>query len=449
MEVIKDKCHISIIRHYLDKGASANEPNEDGDLPLHCAIKVNYMECAELLISEGANLNRIDNSESTPMMIAARSGNYEALEILINNGAIVNYCDGSNIPENIRQLGFLTYDPLNMAAEHNHHDCVRLLLEMGANPNKVYYMGHELSLVPLSNLKCIEMLLKYGSNPNHLSDHCLTPLARACRENKMDAVEVLLRYGADVNLSCNKPHWNTPINFAVKHASVAILSKMMVRNASLARQDKCRYSPLQKAVLAGRKKICKLLLKQHAQVDELSEDGRTSLMLAVNGPRELIVDGPFDRQPNSKKDIIKILLKNGADVNLLMPDSGKSIIVDYLRLSKNKPDTHVMRLLICYGARINLRSSDNDPFGVLEFLHKLVYWEVFYLVCDASKHIDTKSVMECIADNRLLEYQTEYVRTPRSLQIQLRLFIRERVQCVNNIKSLDIPQTLRKFLKFD
>jgi ankyrin repeat protein len=76
------------------------------------------------------------------------------------------------------------------------------LLESGASANKKYYMGYEINLVPMRHLQCFELLLQYGANPNVFSWCRMTPLMKACKENRIDVVRLLLRFGADVHAKC-------------------------------------------------------------------------------------------------------------------------------------------------------------------------------------------------------------------------------------------------------
>lgn len=74
----------------------------------------------------------------------------------------------------------------------------RLLLEHGADPNKRYFLGAEISLVTES--ESFELLLTYGANTESRGRQGLTPLMRACRYNYgTEQVLMLLNHGADVN----------------------------------------------------------------------------------------------------------------------------------------------------------------------------------------------------------------------------------------------------------
>lgn len=54
-----------------------------------------------------------------------------------------------------------------------------MLLEQGADPNKRYFLGAEISLV--SDSESLELLLNFGAHTESRDRSGMTPLMRACR----------------------------------------------------------------------------------------------------------------------------------------------------------------------------------------------------------------------------------------------------------------------------
>ena len=48
-----------------------------------------------------------------------------SMKILIDAGATVDFFSDDNVDENSRALGYLTMEPLNLAIENNHVNCLR------------------------------------------------------------------------------------------------------------------------------------------------------------------------------------------------------------------------------------------------------------------------------------------------------------------------------------
>ena len=48
-----------------------------------------------------------------------------SMKILIDEGATVDFFTDDNVDENSKALGYLTMEPLNLAIENNHVNCLR------------------------------------------------------------------------------------------------------------------------------------------------------------------------------------------------------------------------------------------------------------------------------------------------------------------------------------
>jgi ankyrin repeat protein len=57
---------IKMVKYFLDKKISPNEVNQDGQTPLHFALKKGNKEIIDLLIKNGGDLNIKDNKEKKP-----------------------------------------------------------------------------------------------------------------------------------------------------------------------------------------------------------------------------------------------------------------------------------------------------------------------------------------------------------------------------------------------
>lgn len=435
-------------------GACANGSIENGVYPLHRAVDCGYLECIDFLINNGADVNAPDESNRTPLLLSACKGSYETMKALIQNGARVNYCDTNDIeiPESVRQMGYLTYEPLNVAIENNFVKCVKLLLESEASVNKKYYMGYEINLVPMQHLQCFELLLQYGANPNVFSRCGMTPLMKACKENRIDVVRLLLRFGADIHAKCPASfEQKTAIYFAVENGGFEIV-KLLTRNgAKVMKETGCKYNPLHLGVLTGNSKMCQLLLSLDAEVDSLADNGCTPLMLAAKTSMLQEVE-----------IIMELLLKHGADPNAhacfaseLLPIH--SAIVEYVRNNqKNFKNTNIIKILLRCGAKVNIQTymscGQRDPFGILPYLTSSCNENAIEILANVSKHFNSRAILESDSlHHSQREYLYAHAISPRPLKHLIRLSLVNQFgrYFTQNVVYLPLPNDMKAYSKYE
>ncbi len=220
----------------LDAGADPNAANDFAATPL--------MWCAgdaakvRLLLSKGAKVDARSKLGRTPLLIAAAyDGATEAARLLIEKGSDVNARDEGGM------------SVLEQAAASNHIELVRLLLAKGAAVNTTDGGGFTALLSAAGNgdrnAALVKLLLEHGAAVNVKCGDTLevvkngpiglghlTPLQLAAGMANYEAVEALVRAGADVNAKDVRNA--TPLVFAVAtdHANPKIVELLLAKGAA-------------------------------------------------------------------------------------------------------------------------------------------------------------------------------------------------------------------------
>ncbi len=179
--------------------AGWNGPNATTQRLIASGANVRLTEAALLgdtaltkaLLDAGADLNLEETANA--LRYAAVSGQTETLALLLDCKAPI---DATN--ENGKTA-------LMEAARYGRLPATRLLLERGANPNLVDNGGGTALMDSVGssvrrNRESVELLLAYGAKANVQSRRGYTPLILCCLWGHIEAIEMLLRHGADPDL---------------------------------------------------------------------------------------------------------------------------------------------------------------------------------------------------------------------------------------------------------
>eukprot|EP00049_Salpingoeca_infusionum_P007935 m.128129 g.128129 ORF g.128129 m.128129 type:complete len:1073 (+) comp13865_c0_seq1:107-3325(+) len=210
---------------------------------LHYAARAKALGLAKLLVEAGANPTVSGEEGVTPIHLAAKYGSPDLLTLLLDSAPE----DGVNVTDDYQST------PLHFATLRVNMDCVRSLLQRGAN---------------------IDAVDKQGETPLHI----------ACIHGRTQVVSILLGFNANL-MSADDSH-NTPLHYAAMGGFTKIIRKLLRAvddvPALLSVRNTESMVPLHCAVLHNHYRASELLLKNGARCDAQTGEGSTPLHLAVS-----------------------------------------------------------------------------------------------------------------------------------------------------------------------
>ncbi|EFQ29547.1 uncharacterized protein GLRG_04691 [Colletotrichum graminicola M1.001] len=331
----------SLLSALIKAGCNINKRNEDTDeTAIHTAIAWGQKTAVKLLLDSKVDLGVRDNLGRTPLLLSAEFGQPEIVQMLLDAGASVNDKDESGVSvintavsngefEALQRLlaagadpndgensedSFELQPPLVCAAEHGRLQCIRVLLEHGADPRVDSNKGTPLYvLCHLSGVaEGCRLLIERGAEPNQFYTDKEMLLRRAMRTGDKEVIGLLVENGAQVNSSDTWEYavFKTPLAFAVLLNSLEMVEFLMVKGASVNYVPQEADSPLYTAAYYSIDiKIAEFLLERKVDIHWQNPKGWTAIHAAYDSPK-----------------YVTLFLESGADVNK-MSDSGTVLMM--------------------------------------------------------------------------------------------------------------------------
>lgn len=267
---------------------------------------------------------------------------------------------------------------LHQAVYWSNIECVRLLLEAGANIHAKNVDG----CAPLhltSSIEMAELLLRNGAEIDVRNNAGESTLKRYI-DNTM-FVEFLIAKGADVNIVNNRL-W-TPLNCASYCGYEQVIKLLLKANANVNMVNKYGNTPLHYACRNGNVTCVKLLLQAGAKVNIQNNKGKTPLHSAVMVPiMELLLQhkANINASNNDNKTVLHIIIENGnfegsMDSIQWLLDHGATIDSKDkhswtpLHYASDRGSVEHVKLLLDRGADANAKTNSDQTAQFLAHRH--------------------------------------------------------------------------------
>lgn len=313
-------------------GADINIKNNLDETPMHFASMAGELFIMKLLYDRGAFINTHNVNKHTPLMMACGNKHINAIKFLVKNGADINVMDHNND---------------NLLHGCVHHGAYDILLYFLSNKNMTLIndrnYDNETALLyavkqlkDTDNIKYVELLLKYGADPNITSDkNGDTPLIYAIKNNNYELSELLLKYDANPNQYFRYTEYNSPLYYAVKNNNPDLMKLLFDNHA-----NDLMYIYIE----MDNYNIFKNLLGKKT-INIKNSNGETLLYFATS---------------RNKINFVELLLENGADPNICNHKNRNESPLYQAIINRNY---NIFKLLIKYNADYNHRLTINGILG--------------------------------------------------------------------------------------
>ena len=288
------KGNIEAINVLLNAGADPNIADGEYCTCIHLAVYKGYnKDVLEAMIEHDADVNAANKDSITSLMIACQKGNIEAINVLLNAGADPNISDGkygSCIQHAV--IGGSSKEVLETIIDHgadvnakNKHnitalmqackrgdvEIINILLSAGADSSIADTNGAtsiHYAVVGGGSKGTLQAIIDHGADVNASNKDNVTALMMACWMGNVEAINVLLNTGADLNIADGK-------------LGITCIQLAVCKSCS--------------------KDVLEALIDHGADVNATNKDNVTALMIACQ---------------NGNMEAISILLNAGADPNI-------------------------------------------------------------------------------------------------------------------------------------
>lgn len=330
-------------------------------------------QLAELLTKVKISEVFDDIDDWSPVTLAAFYGSNKCMKYLIEYIKTECSNDNSSLKKYLNAKGKKGGIPLIYAVEMNRFQCVRMLLDAGADPNICDDLEQSLHYTPVhiacskDNVEILKLLIQFGGKYDFRSRRTgSTPLFVAVMKNAIQCAEYLILLGAKVNDRTVED--DTPLHYAQFFNTGLECTKLLLEHgADVNAKNDWGETPLHRAAKNCNDKAIELLLSYGADINVQSKrNGNTPLHYAI----PISSDNDDDYDYDHALDVLSLLLDHHPELEIKNWDGETPL---FIAVSKSNPE--FVSALLEHGADVN--TTGKCGMSVLEYV--IYLYETEYL----------------------------------------------------------------------
>jgi ankyrin repeat protein len=357
-----DKNCVEFIEGLHERGAKYILANNDGDLPIHVALKGCCFPLIEKLLALGVQLSlkTTENLDFLQFLCSMEVGDFERWHIAwlessrqnltdmiqfflargvdIDGRDLINNTDMINSEnQSIRGVKMASVSPTVAAAKSNNMAMLYTLVDLGADVNASDSMGnaalHHVCGLDPENIRAVEFLLTKGVSINAKNKFLSTALhvACACKNVTLLMLTLLIEHGAEVN--SRDKSGDSPVYFLARNGLHDCAKLLISKGANVNFRASDGSSLLYCATRDHQLAWVQYLIENGADTNFVKSGGYTLLIQAVL---------------QNSADLVRFLLVNGSSVEGY-DHSGSTALVASVRYGL----VDMINILLGAGANIN------------------------------------------------------------------------------------------------
>lgn len=340
------------------------------------AVKTNKIADVKKMLDDGFDPNIWNVSGDTPLHVAARANLVDMATLLTDAGADPR----RGKKDDDKHL------PLDDAVNFGKPEMTEFLARHGG-----YLPGNTVNGWSLLHRACekgkprlVKALLDAGADGNEPTENGATPLLIAVMRTQADVAEILLEYPAVVGglnslFTKTDSKQRNAFQLAVERGMSKLVDKMIDKGILPNMRDAEGWSPLQHAITRGDTDMIRVLIKAGADVNAALPGGGTPLLFACDTPE---IDGD-----ETRARVVDALLRFGADADKAHTETGETPL---MRLAAQDNRSRTLDALLGYPVDRNLC----DKQGMNAVFHALGHTQNLRRLLDGGAGVDARHMQD-------------------------------------------------------